>query len=210
MTQDEDAVAIGRVLAGDREAFGLLVARYGRRVHDLARRMLRDAHEAEDAAQQVFLNAYRALPRFDPRRPFRHWLLRIATDACRNRLAARRAGPRVGSLTATDPDGASETLDPADPAGDPASEGEGPAFPSDARLDAERVRAAIEDLPDTYRLAVVLRYAQGLSLEEVSEITGEPGATVKTHLHRGRAAQRRRRAGPQEAGATPKSRAGTT
>ncbi len=210
MTQDEDAVAIGRVLAGDREAFGLLVARYGRRVHDLARRMLRDAHEAEDAAQQVFLNAYRALPRFDPRRPFRHWLLRIATNACRNRLAARRAGPRVGSLTATDPDGASETLDPADPAGDPASEGEGPAFPSDARLDAERVRAAIEDLPDTYRLAVVLRYAQALPLVVVSDIPGHPGAPPNPPPPRGRAARRRPPAGPEEEGETRKSRAGTT
>ena len=57
-----------------------------------------------------------------------------------------------------------------------------------AVLGAERVRAAVESLAPIYRLPVVLRYAQGLSLEEISEITGEPVATVKTHLHRARAA----------------------
>ena len=69
---DEDARAVARVLAGDREAFAAIVARHARRVHDLARRMLRDAGDAEDVVQQAFLNAYRALEGFDARRPFRH------------------------------------------------------------------------------------------------------------------------------------------
>jgi RNA polymerase sigma-70 factor (ECF subfamily) len=176
---DADADAVARVLAGDPEAFGVLVARYGRRLHDLARRMLRDAAEAEDVVQHAFLNAYRALARFDARRPFRHWLLRITTNLCRNRIASRRVHPRA---VGEDPD-------------DPGAERAAPeASPSPGGLDpleTTRVREAVERLPDAYRLAVVLRYAHGLSVEDVAEVTGEPVATVKTHLHRARAALRR-------------------
>ena len=191
-----DLDAVRRVVAGERSAFAPLVARYGRRLHDLALRMLRDPGEAEDVAQQAFLNAYRAIARFDGRRPFRHWLLRIATNLCRNRLAERRRRPHwVGGVPGDDE---GFVLDPAAP---PPPAGAG----ADARSDAERVRDAIERLPEPYRLAVVLRYAQGLSLEEVSEITEVPVATVKTHLHRARAALRRL----LEPGETRGGRAGT-
>jgi RNA polymerase sigma-70 factor (ECF subfamily) len=198
--RDEDAETIEKVLAGDPEAYGALVARYARRIHDLARRMLRDPHEAEDAAQQVFWNAWRALPEFDPRRPFRHWLLRIATNQCRNRLVARRHRP-----AAVEVGGEEGVPEPAAPAGDESS-----GFPADDRLESERVRAAIDALPERYRMTVVLRYTQGLSLEAISEITGEPLPTVKTHLHRGREALRRLLIGDEEAGETSRAGGGTT
>ncbi len=182
---EADAAAVAQVLAGDREAFSLLVARYARRVHDLARRMLRDATEAEDVSQHAFLNAFRALPRFDPRRPFRHWLLRITSNLCRNRLVERRRRPVAFGL-ADGSDGADgshrgdpRTIDPAAPARTSDSSESG---------DTARVRAALESLPEIYRMTAVLRYAHGLSLEEIVEITDEPEATVKTHLHRARAA----------------------
>lgn len=175
---DDDADPIRRVLAGDRDAFGLLVARHGRRVHDLARRMLRDASEADDAVQQAFLNAFRALDRFDPQRPFRHWILRITTNLCRNRLAARRLHP---GARGTAPDEIDPThLRVAPPS--PVREGD------DDPQGGERVRAALESLPDTYRLAAVLRYVHGLSVEDIAEVADEPLGTVKTHLFRARAA----------------------
>lgn len=184
---EADADAVAQVLAGDREAFSLLVARYARRVHDLARRMLRDATEAEDVSQHAFMNAFRALPRFDPRRPFRHWLLRITSNLCRNRLAERRRRPVAFGLADDQDDGEPRTIDPPARAGDGsgvAGTGAGGADP----IDTASVRAALEALPDRYRLAAVLRYAHGLSLDEIAEITDEPEATVKTHLHRARAA----------------------
>lgn len=194
----DDVRVIRRVLAGDREAFGVLVARYGRRVHDLARRMLRDASEAEDAVQQAFLQAFRALDRFDPRRPFRHWLLRIASNLCRNRLVAGRhrpiafgGDPGEGSRPPIDP-ASREPNDPED----------------DDQADTRRVRAALDALPETYRLAAILRYTQDLPLEAISEITGDPVATVKTHLFRARAALKEALRGSGH-GETGDARAGT-
>ncbi len=174
-----DADDIRRIRAGDSAAFRGLVARHARRVHDLARRMLRDAHEAEDIVQHAFLNAYKALDRFDLERPFRHWLLRIASNLCRNRLAARKARRRTPPPTGGD-----------DPLPEPAEPARPLAVPSDQEERREAVRSAIETLPERYRLAVVLFYVHDCSVQEISEIAEAPPATVKTWLHRGRAALR--------------------
>jgi RNA polymerase sigma-70 factor (ECF subfamily) len=173
----QDAEDIRRVLAGDPAAFAGLIARHGRRVHDLARRMLRDAHEAEDVAQQAFLNAFRALERFDLARPFRHWLMRITSNLCRNRIAARKV--RAHELAPTG--GEEHPPDPADERG---------PVPRALPGGDDRVRHAIDALPERYRLAVILKYVHELPLEAIAEITEVPVATVKTHLHRGRAALR--------------------
>ena len=170
---EEDAEDIRRVLAGDPSAYAGLVARHARRLHDLARRMLRDGHEAEDIVQHAFLNAYKALPRFDLQRPFRHWLLRITSNLCRNRLAARKVRRKELAARGTD------ELLPTVP--DRSADDPPPGW-------SAHVAEAIEQLPEHYRLAVVLRYQHDCTLEEISAITGIPVATVKTHLHRGRAA----------------------
>lgn len=173
----DDARDIRRVLAGDPTAFEGLVARHGRRVYDLARRILRDPHEAEDAAQHAFLNAFKALERFDTGRPFRNWILRITTNLCRNRLAARKV--RAHELR---PTGGEDPLP--EPEGAPATTaGLGPQ-------DTGALEAAIARLPERYRTAVLLRHVHGLPLEDISAITKTPVATVKTHLHRGRSALR--------------------
>lgn len=176
----EDAQDIRRVLAGDASAFRGLVARHARRVHDLARRMLRDGHEAEDATQQAFLNAFKALERFDLQRPFRHWLLRITSNLCRNRIAARKV--RKDLLR---PVGGEDAPIPEPPAPREALD-----LPTDFEARQGRVRRAIEQLPERYRLAVVLYYVHDLPVADVAAITEAPEATVKTWLHRGRAALR--------------------
>ena len=157
----EDRRDVLAAQGGDRAAYARLVARYTRRLHDLARRMLRDPHEAEDVVQHAFWNAWRALDRFDVERPFRNWILRIASNLCRNRLAARgrrqELRPRGGD--------------------DPLPEVQAPvtAAPGEALLDPGRVQRAIEALPERYRLPVILHYVQDLPLQAVSEITGAPG-----------------------------------
>ncbi|MFV1959334.1 MAG: RNA polymerase sigma factor, partial [Planctomycetota bacterium] len=173
MTVLPDAFDVRLAQGGDREAFARLVGRHARRVHDLARRMLRDPHEAEDVAQQAFFNAWRALERFDLQRPFRHWLLRITSNLCRNRLAAR------GRRKELRPRGGDEAV--------PDVEDPHPPAPRSAPGGPGAVQQAIERLPQRYRLPVILHYVQGLPLQAVAEITERPLATVKTHLHRGRA-----------------------
>jgi RNA polymerase sigma-70 factor (ECF subfamily) len=169
---ERDVRDIRAVLAGDAERFRGLVDRHGPRVFDLARRLLRDAALAEDVTQQAFTNAWKALARFDLARPFRHWILRITTNLCRNAFASRAVRREVRGGW-DDEDGPEP---PAAPAPSPAP-----------RHDAAEVRAAIERLPERYRLAVVLHHLHGLPLEEVAEIAEIPVATVKTHLFRGRA-----------------------
>lgn len=184
-----DAADVARARSGDPGGFEALVARYARRVHDLARRILRDAHEAEDATQHAFLKAWQALDRYDPGRPFRHWLLRITTNLCRNRLRARAV--RRHELR---PRGGEDPLpEPAAPAPAPPCEAADP-----------RLAAAVAALPEPYRTALLLRYQHDLSLEEIAEITATPVATVKTHLHRGRRALARALGGE-----TPGAAAGT-
>lgn len=179
-TDPKDTADVKRVLAGDPTAFAGLVDRHGRRAFDVARRMLRDPHEAEDAVQHAFLNAFKALARFDTTRPFRHWILRITSNLCRNRIAARKVRRQL-----LDPTGGEEL--PPDPAGTESA----PTSPLVAAGQSDDIRSAIEALPEKYRLPVVLKYLHEHSLEEISEITGTPVATVKTHLHRGRAALKR-------------------
>jgi RNA polymerase sigma-70 factor (ECF subfamily) len=169
---------------GDPRAFERLLVRHAPAVHDVARRMLRDVHEAEDVVQHAFANAWRALDRFDEARPFRHWILRIATNLCRNRWQARRRRPgdRASGRPADDEASFPEPVAPA-------PEEEASEETEEARA---RVRRAIEALPERYRLVVVLRYVHDLSIEAIAEVTGHPPATVKTHLHRARAVLRER------------------
>lgn len=183
-----DTADVQRVLAGDAQAYAGLVDRHSRRAYDVARRMLRDPHEAEDAVQHAFLNAFKALARFDTTRPFRHWILRITSNLCRNRLAARKVRKHLLSPTG------GEEMPP-----DPEAETGAPAAPLLAAGAAADVREAIEALPERYRLPIVLKYLHEHSLEEISQITGIAVATVKTHLHRGRAALKKLLEKPPEA-----------
>jgi RNA polymerase sigma-70 factor (ECF subfamily) len=174
-----DAQLVERALAGFEDGFRALVERYQRPVYNLTARMLRDPALAEDLTQDSFLKAFSRLSTYDPRFKFSTWLLRIAHNTAID--AIRRRGPQQVSLDDAE-SGEQARLDQAltDPRSDAASQG------VERGELARALDAALRCLRPDYREAVVLRYHQDLSYEEIVEITGLPLGTVKSNLHRAR------------------------
>jgi RNA polymerase sigma-70 factor (ECF subfamily) len=166
----DDRAIVGRVLSGDRDAFRILVDREGPAVVRACHRVLGDLHEAEDAAQEAFVTAFRALSSWREDGPFGAWLTRIAV-----RIAIRRS-QRRRSVT---------WLDPANPGAADVAGGPDPATVSLRAERAADVRDAVTRLDEPYREVVALRFFGDLSLGEIAAQTGRPLGTVKTHLHRG-------------------------
>ena len=171
-----DQEAVARCLAGDAEAFSTLVERYGGRVYNIALRITNDADAAADCAQEAFIRAYRALHQYDPALPFGPWLFRIATNASLNHVQRWHAheSPVEELPESPEPDEA------------------GPESSALRREELDEVLAAMADLPPHYRAALALRHLQQLSYQEVADSLGIPLGTVKTHLHRARAALKAR------------------
>lgn len=168
---DEQACVLA-ARSGDRGAFEALVARYERPVYNLALRMLGRGEDAEDASQEVFLKAYRALAAYDSGRPFSTWLLSIAAHHCIDRIRRRRM--REVSLDALPPwrQLAAQTPDPEDEAV--------------YQDHSTRIRRVLQELPEDYRLAVVLRYWHDFGYAEIAALTGESESAIKSRLHRAR------------------------
>ena len=150
---DPDMTAIAAVIAGETARFGEIYRRHYSRVHSYARGVLRDATEAEDVAQETFLLALRALPRFEDRGvPFRAWLLRIAHNVALKRIGARRDQPVDGQVLA-------RVLD------------DRRVHDVDVLADGELV-ALTAELPLAYRQVLVLRLMLGFSAVEAGTILG--------------------------------------
>jgi len=158
---------------GDHYAFGRLVEAYQGPVFNLAYRMLGDPAEAEDAAQETFLRAYRKLDSYDPTRKFSTWLLSVASHHCIDRLRRRR----LTWLSLED-----ETIPP-----DAfASHQPGPEQHTVQGEQEVQVQAMLETLAPDYRTVVVLHYWNGLSYEEIAHTTGSTVSAVKSRLFRAR------------------------
>jgi RNA polymerase sigma-70 factor (ECF subfamily) len=167
---------LNRARLGDPASFECIVRTYQNWVHRLAYRMVWDAHEARDLAQEVFLRLYRSFDRYDPDRPFGPWFFRLATNVCLNALKKKRNAP--ASFQALRGSGELEF--------DPPFDGPGTVETAGILDEADRVREAVLDLPPTYRTAVSLRYLKGMSYEEMAEVLDLPLGTVKNRLFRAR------------------------
>ncbi len=188
---EQDLVA--RARGGDRLAFEALVAGHAPYVYNLALRTLGDPHEAEDLAQEAFLRAWRGLPGFRADARFSTWLYRIVTNLCYNRLPGLRA-----ALAALDVDAGQELPDE--------HQQVDRGLTSDEL--AVRIHAAIDALPDGYRLLITLRHLQEMSYTDIAAATGLPLGTVKTGLHRARRELRAALESGGSDGATPADAAG--
>lgn len=180
MVDLDERFLVQRAQHGDTQAFGELVKRQQTAVFNVAYRLTGRHQDAEDAAQETFLRAYRALGRFDLARPFAPWVKRICTNLCLNWLAAKQQQTQT---TAADISHSSQ------PRVDMDHWSGAEATPEQALLrleSAQRLRAAILRLPPHQRAVVEMRHFQGLSYEEIAAALDRPLSSIKSDLFRGR------------------------
>jgi RNA polymerase sigma factor (sigma-70 family) len=179
---ESDAETVRRCLTGDAAAMRLLVERFQSDVFGLCVRMLNDRHNAEDCSQEVFVRVFRSLKRWDATRPLRPWITTITVNRCRTWIAKRMSQPRLAAL--------------------PEEFAEKQRDEEDGRELAVAVRLAVDGLRDDHKAVFVLFHERGQNYEEISEAVGCPVGTVKTWLHRARAAVLKQL---QEMGLVPES-----
>jgi RNA polymerase sigma-70 factor (ECF subfamily) len=176
-----DMLLVARVLRGDQGGFEVLMRRHNRMLFRTARSILKDDSEAEDALQDAYLLAYRALPKFRSEASLSTWLTRIVLNVAlgRQRKSARRA--EIVELQC------SREFEPSQ--GDTLPDSAHNEEPEMAAIRAQTRRILerkIDDLPEAFRTVFVLRELEEMSVEEVSSALGIPEATVRTRHFRGR------------------------
>jgi RNA polymerase sigma-70 factor (ECF subfamily) len=170
VTSFSDSELIARFKKGDPSAFEAVVLRYQDRIYNLCRYMLRDPRDVQDAAQDVFLKAYRALQDLRPDSSLYTWFYRIAVNTCldykrRSQREALRNEPLAEDLPSDEP------------------------FPEqryESREITEAIQLALQKLPAKLRAVMVLREIEGCSYEEISQILRTSVGTVKSRISRSR------------------------
>jgi len=160
-------------LSGDSAAFEQIVARYDRRVMSLAIRLLGSPDDAQDAAQEVFLRAFKYLHRLDLQKPIEPWLMQMTVNVCRD-IGRKRQQRRNTFLEISQPE---EMI--ADRSCDPLSGVTG-------EQERQMIRTALNSLPEKERRAIVLRDVEGLTTSEVAAILHSSETTVRSQISRGR------------------------
>jgi RNA polymerase sigma-70 factor (ECF subfamily) len=178
---ESDENLLARLREGERELFEPLVKRYERELFGYLRRYLGDDDLADDVFQNTFVQVFLKIRQYEPGRPARPWLYAIATnqaiDALRRRN--RRIADRPAeSVAAPDEDGEPRPLFELLPA-----PGDAPPDVAERSEERERVREAVNRLPELLRQAVLLVYFQGLKYQDAADVLGIPVGTVKSRLH---------------------------
>jgi len=161
-----DARLVEQVRTGQREAFGVLVTRYEKKLERVLRRMVRDPEQARDLAQETFLRVYQHLDQFDASRRFGPWLFRVAMNLAVDWLRRRRPMIRLNQDSGPDRSGY-EVVQP---------------DPRPGVELAQEVRYVLEQLPTHYRKVLILRDLEGFSCSEVAAIEGRREATIRWRL----------------------------
>ena len=170
MKQIDEGETIGRVLGGDREAFAVLIDAYKGQVFSLAFRMTGSAQDADDLTQESFLRAYQSLGRFRTGERFFPWLYTVSLNVIRNHLRKVKAMPEEAA--------GNEMPEATDPRSGPDDEAIG-------RERARRLQGCLLRLPVPVREALVLRFYEGLSFEDIASVTGDTLSSAKMKVYRG-------------------------
>ena len=177
---NSDQELVERVQKGDKKAFDLLVLKYQHKIVKLISRYIRDEAEVFDVAQEAFIKAYRALPRFRGDSAFYTWLYRIAVNTAKNFLVSQGRRPPESDIDADEAEqysGASALRDISTP---------------ERLLLKDEIESvvykAIEQLPEDLRTAITLREMEGLSYEEIAQAMDCPVGTVRSRIFRAREA----------------------
>jgi len=176
-----DELVIGQIRAGQKNLFRLLVTRYQRAVYGMGLSFFRNAEDASDFSQEVFLKVYRSLSRFQGRSRFSTWLYKIAYNTAINGVNRRK---EFHSL-------AEEEFEPGD--------GDTPERQVIRAAAREAVLASLQELPERYRVCIDMFFFYNCSYREIEEITGFPVNTVKSHVFRAKKLLREKLKGIEEA-----------
>lgn len=164
-----DSELIQKCLAGDRDIFAELVNRYKKLIYAVIYNINGDSSEVNDLFQEVFLRIYKSLHRYDSDYQFATWAIKITTNVCRDRMRQKRMEP-------VPVDEISET-------------GDNQNNPETQYLAQEQligIRRAIRELPEKYRILIVLFHQQRLSYEEMAKVLDQPISIIKNRLYRAR------------------------
>ena len=174
---DEDLVALVR--QGDGEAFRAIMQRYNRRLYRVARGVMRDESEAEDVVQEAYVRAFAAMGGFRAESSLATWLTRIVLNEALGRLRKRRPTEELDVLDSAPQDPRVVMFPGVNAMGDPET--------AAARTEVRRLlERAVDELPDAFRLVLIMRDIDEMSIEETALQLGLRPATVKTRLHRAR------------------------
>ena len=184
----DDSLFIDRLRAGDAAAFETLIDRYSNDIYALLYRLTENAEEAGDLTQDTFLRALRSIKGFRGDSELKTWLFRIAINESRNRFRWWKRRRRDVTISLDSTYGDSET-----PFSDTLADGS--VSPEDAALSREReyaIKAALAEIPDVYREAIILCDIEGMSYDETAVALGIGIGTVKSRISRGRQELRER------------------
>jgi len=176
-----DRQLVARAQSGDKQAYGLLVEKYQRKLARLLSRFIRDPAEVEDVTQEAFIKAYRALPAFRGDSAFYTWLYRIGINTAKNYLMAMgRRAPTSTEVEAEEAEGFEE--------GEQLRDINTPESVLLSNEIAQTVNATIERLPEELRRAIQMRELEGMSYEDIAEAMNCPIGTVRSRIFRAREA----------------------
>lgn len=187
--KEEDRELIVRARKGNEAAYRALLEKYERPVFNICLRMMRNREEAQDLAQDAFTKVFSMLDRYNPTYAFSNWLFKITSNLCIDSIRKRR----VDTLPMDEPvhsDGGDFERQYESPSDDPSQ-----VFDKTEKMRV--LSRAIDNLPEHYRIMIVLRHQEDLSYEEIAQSLDVPLGTVKARIHRAREMLKQRLAGEE-------------